>query len=209
MNTLIASDPVKGKLVSFLAAGVPPSAAASAAGVTPAYVTQLLDDEEFRTAVVEASAKSLEDAIAKDTKVEDIKAKALRVIEQKLPFVRSALEATRIYQILDSTKKQAPTGTQQNGQAGITMVNIILPKAAGMSLKLNGLNQVIEVEGRTMATLPSRELPILQATNKVAKDAEKAATLAALGQKDTDKAAEVLDRVTPLNTVIGGVVRVL
>lgn len=201
MNTLIASDPIKGKLVGFLAAGVPPSAAASAAGVTPAYVTQLLDDDEFRSAIVEASAASLEAAIAKDTKVEDIKTKALRVIEQKLPFVRTALEAARIYKMLDDTKKQAPTGNQQTGQAGITMVNIFLPRAAGGSLKLNTLNQVIEVDGKTMATLPSRELPALAASQVAIKNA--------MEQRDTDKAAEVLDRVSPMSTVIGGVVRVL
>jgi hypothetical protein len=189
-NATITNDPIKAKLIGFLAAGVPPAAAATAAGVTPAYVTQLLDDDEFRTEVINASAERLDVAIKQDTTVESIKTKALRVIEAKLPFVRSSLEAARIYQILSAAPKNAPTGSTQSGQAGVNMVTIVLPKAAGINLKLNTLNQVIEIEGQTMATLPSRELPLLQ-------------------RKDAAKAEEVLDKVAPMNTVIGGVVRVL
>lgn len=184
------NDATREKLIGILGAGVPPSAAALAAGVTPAYVTQLMEEESFRAKVVEASAARLDTAIAQDKTIESLKTKTLRVIENKLPFVRGPLEAARIYQILDSAKTNAPNNQNTNTTGGVTMVNIILPKAAGVALKLNSANQVIEVEGQTMATLPSRELP-------------------ALRKRDEEKAQEVLEKTTPLNTVIGGVVRVL
>jgi hypothetical protein len=57
---------------------------------------------------------------------------------------------------------------------------------------MNSLNQVIEVQGRSMATLPSRNLPGLLTD-----------------LKDQQRATAVLDRVEPMKTVINGVERVL
>lgn len=185
------TDPTRDKLLSLMGAGVPAVAAARAAGVTEAYVSQLLDTEDFRTALIEASAGRLEAAIKHDETVESLEAKTLRIIEQKLPFVRSAMEAAKVFQILNNSKKRAvadPNSSQ--GAGGTQIVTLVLPKASRTSIKLNSANQVIEVDSRTMAPLPSRELPALQ-------------------QADAERAKKLLDQAAPMNTVIDGVVRVL
>lgn len=190
--------PVIQKILGFLASGVPPSAAASAAGVDPSYVSQLLDNEQFKLQLYEKSAARLQKDVEHDTKIETVEARALAAIEQKLPFVRSALEAARIFQILNNSKKRALANAAP-ADSNLGGVTIVLPRAIAktMELRLNTTQQVIEVEGRTMAPLPSRQLPaVLAERNK-----QKAA--------DAVRAEELLETAAPVHTVINGVVRVL
>lgn len=192
------SSPLIQKLLGFLSSGVPPAAAASAAGVDPSYVSQLLDNESFRLALYEKSAERLEQDVKHDSRIESVEAKALAAIEQKLPFIRSAMEAAKIFQILNNSKKRAMTKNAAP-ESGLGSVTIVLPRAIATSLDLrvNTQQQVIEVAGRTMAPLPSKNLPeILAARQK---------QIAA----DSQRAEQVLENVNPLSTVIGGVVRVL
>lgn len=198
MSTDLSSPKIQ-KILGYLAAGVQPAVAASAAGVDPSYVSQLLDQEPFRLELYQRSAERLETAVAHDTKTESVEAKALAMIEQKLPFVRSAIEAAKIFQILNNSKKKAIAPNSSGGDASVGGVTIVLPRAAlkGIELRVNTQQQVIEVEGRTMAPLPSKQLPaILEARNK---------------QKllDGERAESLLETATPLHTTIGGVVRVL
>lgn len=181
----------KDRLLGYLAAGVSQTAAASAVGVDPSYVSQLLEQDDFKIALVERSAGRLQKAIDHDESIESLETKAARVIEQKLPFVRNALEAARIFQILNSSKKRAVASPDSSqGAGGVQSVTIVLPKAAAVSLRMNTQNQVIEVEGRAMAPLPSRNLPALQ-------------------EAEAARAKQLLDTATPQHTIIDGVVRVL
>jgi hypothetical protein len=187
-----ANTAVREKLLGFLAAKVPQTTAAAAAGVSDAYVSQLMREPDFLAELAARSAGSLEADIKHDSTIESVEAKALETLEKKLPFVRSALEAGRIFQILNSAKKRATIDPASAGLAGAARtVTIVLPAASRPGLKFNSDNQVIEVEGRVMAPLPSRELPNLAK------------------QADEERAAAFLSTVAPLNTVIGGVVKVL
>lgn len=186
----MTNDHNRAKLLELMGAGIPPSAAAAAVGVDPSYVSQLLDTDEFRAALVEASAGRIQAALEHDNTVEGLEKKLLRVIEQKLPFVRNPMEAAKIFQILNNSKKRLVTGSDSsNANQGVQMVTIVLPKAAAVNIKVNTANQVIDVAGRTMAPLPSRELPKLQ-------------------EADAARAVTVLENAEKVTT-IGGVVRVL
>jgi hypothetical protein len=193
------SDPIKEKLIGYLASGVSQTAAAKAVGVDDSYVSQLLALPDFRQAILDISATRLHEAVRHDDNIESIEKKALRVLDQKLPYVRSAMEAAKIFATLNGAKKKAVDSGSGTGTGGAQSVTIVLPRAATVALKLNTSNQVIEVEGRTMAPLPSRALPQLAEEVRAKHRAA-----------DAEKAAELLEAVsTPMQTVIGGVVRVL
>lgn len=192
------TDPVREKLLGLLAAGVSQGSAALAVGVTDGYVSQLLQDESFSALLTERRGVSLVTAIAHDSRVESVEAKALHAVEQKLPFVRNAMEAARIFQILNSSKKRLQVSGSQAESLGAQQVTIVLPKAAAVQITMNSINQVIEVQGRSMATLPSRSLPSL-AADVVEK---KRIT-------DESKAATLLESMATVSTVINGVERVL
>lgn len=191
-------DPTREKLLGLLAAGVSQTSAALAVGVTDGYVSQLLSEQEFSAALVEKRGASLSAAVEHDAKIESVEAKALRAVETKLPFVRNAIEAARIFQILNSSKRRLEAGSSGGDSLGAQQVTIILPRAAAVQITMNTLNQVIEVQGRSMATLPSRALPSL-------------ATDVAERRRITDEsnAAELLESMARVSTVIGGVERVL
>jgi hypothetical protein len=167
MNTSVAHLPdlgaTKEKLLGYLAAGVAPLVAANAAGVEPGYVTQLLQQEDFRQALALKGSELLEGALSHDRKLDKLEDKALNMVEQKLPFVRTATEAAKIFQTLNASKRRAMATDTNTSNLGAQTVTIVLPQAAAAFIKVNTTNQVIEVEGRTMAPLPSRSLPALQA----------------------------------------------
>lgn len=159
------TNPLITKLLSFLAAGVAPSIAASATGCDPSYVSQLLENEQFKEELYKRSAKELEKDIQHDSSIEAVEAKALAAIEQKLPFIRTAAEAAKIFSILNSAKKRAIAPANPVDAGGLSTVTFVLPRAAlrSIELKMNTQQQVIEVEGRTMAPLPSSQLPAILA----------------------------------------------
>lgn len=194
-------DPIKEKLVGYLAAGVSQAAAAQAVGVDASYVSQLLQDPEFKQALLDASTGRIEKAIEHDGKIEAVEVKALKVVEQKLPYVRSAAEAAKVFATLNTARRRSVQGDGAPANAGAQIVTLILPKASSAVLKLNSTNQVIEVEGRTMATLPSRALPALSDQVREFKQKQEA--------RDLEVAQEKLEELTPMMTRIGGVMRVL
>ena len=184
-------DTLQEKLLGFLAAGVPQTAAALAAGCTDGYISQLMQEPHFRKLLAERGAAKLEVALKHDTSIEAIESRALTAIGDKLPFVRSPVEAAKIFQILNSAKKRLHEQPGGGSNEALQHVTIVLPRAAQIHLQMNSLRQVIEVEGRSMATLPSRALPSLAA------------------ERDAARATELLDQMEVHETVIGGVVRVL
>jgi len=209
---MIANDPTVMKLLGLLGAEVSQTAAALACGVSDGYVTQLLKDPEFVRALGNVRSVKIEAAVKHDAQIDSVEAKALQAVENRLPLVRNASEAARIFQILNASKRHATAGSN-TAAPGAQQVNIVLPRAASVHISMNSQNQVIEVEGKTMATLPSRSLPGLAtdvaAKTATAKDVLKAATIASAAKKDTEKASQLLSNLDPLVTMIGGVQRVL
>lgn len=175
------------KIASLLAAGAPQAAVAAAVGCDPSRISQLLSDTQFQELLATKGTARLQAAIDHDTSIESLEAKALRAVEQKLPFVRGPMEAAKIFQILNNSKKRAPAN-QTPDQHNVQIVQVILPAQARTSLRTNSQNQVIEVEGRTMATLPSKALP------------QRAAELLKTATPESSKFPEVPD----LMTVLGG-----
>lgn len=165
MNTApsFPEDPVREKLASLLAAGVTKTAAALAVGVDPSYLSQLLEDEKFRTAVAEKSAGRIQEDLAHDDTIESTEAQALKVLAAKLPYIKSAGEAAKIFSILNKAEKRATPANQSQDAAGMQVVSLTIPKAAKVNIQINAQNQVIDVEGRSMAPLPSSALPKLLA----------------------------------------------
>jgi hypothetical protein len=201
----LLADPVKSKLLHLLANGVSQGAAALATGVSDGYVSQLMMEQDFLQTLAGLRSRELESAIAHDAKVESLEEKVLAVLEKKLPYVKNAVDAARIFVMLNNAKKRnALPGTEgygNEGASGMQQVNITLPKAAAVQINMNSNNQVIDVGGKSMATLPSKALPAL-ATRLAEKKKE-------LANADATRAADLLAAMKPMETVIDGVVKVL
>jgi len=160
---LTMSTSLREKIVKYLAQDIQQSVVASSCGVTASYITQLLELPEVREEISLLKAKRLEVAIENDEGLDKLESRALQMVEQKLPYVKSAIEAVKIAQTLNGMKRKNTASDPSADAVAAQQVTITIPRGANLLFKMNSDNQVIEVEGRTMAPLPSKALPGLQA----------------------------------------------
>lgn len=166
------STALRDRIIAYLGQGIQQSIVATSCGVTPSYISQMLELEDVREEVAQLRAKHLDSALEVDSSIERIERAALKQVEQKLPFVKSAVEAAKIFATLNSARKKT-AGTDQSSDAlAAQQVTVTIPRGAAIHFKLNETNQVIEVEGRTMAPLPSKALPALQARLRAPSDVQ-------------------------------------
>lgn len=211
------STSTRDRIISYLGQGIQASIVATSCGVTPGYISQLLELPEVREEIAKLQAGKLEAALEADERVETVEMMALKMVKDKLPFVRSAVEAAKIFATLNAAKrKAAPNGQTADVLAG-QQVTIVVPRGAALHFKLNSSNQVIEVDGRAMAPLPSRALPALQKERLGVTDLEPlvvqaptatAATTHA-AKADAADSARATNMLRDLTTVLNGVAVVL
>lgn len=162
---------VRDKIVGYLAAGVSQTLAAEAAGVSDSYVSQLLELDDVREEIAAKKSKKLERHIEVDTTIEEVEKDALKVVAAKVKF-SNAREAAQIFSIMNAARKKADLGANPGGTGNVDTVVFVLPKAAKTMIQINSDNQVIEVDGKTTAPLPSKALPQMQKRLELAKTVE-------------------------------------
>jgi len=152
---------VRDKIIGYLAAGVSQTIAAESAGVSDSYVSQLLEQEGVREEIAAKKSVKLERHIEVDDTIENIEKEALKIVSSKLKFV-NAVEASKIFATMNAARKKADAGAIGNSAGQVDTVVFVLPKAARTMIQINSDNQIIEVDGKTTAPLPSKVLPQLQ-----------------------------------------------
>jgi hypothetical protein len=161
------STSLREKIIKYLAQDIQQSVVASSCGVTPAYISQLLDLPEVRDEINLLRSARLDTAITHDSNLDKLETRALEMVEGKLPYVKTAIEAVKIAQALNSMKRKNTASDPNSDAVSAQQVTITVPRGASLLFKMNENNQVIEVEGRTMAPLPSKALSGLQERLKV------------------------------------------
>lgn len=146
------------KIVEMLGNNIPPGVVALACGVTQEYVTQLMADENIRAQVVSAKVANVETGVRVDNLIEDLEERALVRLGQVIDYASKPLELVRVFQTLNGAKKRTGelSGVNQNPTAALVQINI--SAEAAMLFKLSSDRQVVEVDGRSMATLPAKQL---------------------------------------------------
>lgn len=211
-------DSKRDRIISLLGQGYAQATVASALGITASYVSQVAEEDDVREQVSQLRVGKLQERVEDDVKLEALERKSLQMIADKMPFVKSPMEAARIFQTLNSAKRKTANSVQENDANSVETVTITLPKsAASIHIQLNQNNQVIEVEGRSMAPLPSRALHNLRQPVEViqdmrvsalpaTKESKQAETTKRLNAQDSIAAAR---RLETLEVMIDGVACVL
>ena len=191
----------------MLSAGLEASVIARAVGCEPGYITQLMDDEGFRDEVQTARVMNLTDATARDKRLTTLEDAAIGRLEATLPMVMKPMEAAKILQIVNNTKRRGAELSGGNSTGGAPIVNLMLPEAARVSFTFNASNQIVDVEGRSMAPLPTNRLVQMAAQRRATIEAAPAQIA------DQRKAQTVLDKIgvaelqapPPVRNVLGAV----
>lgn len=143
---------MRNDLAEYLAKGFGPSEAAKLLGITPQTVQDYLKDESFKELLKEKAVEFI------DARVE----KKYSVLEEKvLDSLRDSLqyaEVNDMVRILESIAKikkanTVPAGTFQNPTAGVTLV---LPPNSVAKVVVNEQNQVVAIDNRSLAPMPSK-----------------------------------------------------
>lgn len=145
------------KLIQYAARGIPNSQIAAALGVTPGRITQLLDNPKVAGLVQDAKYKLAQEEIDNQTSLAQARTSLLNRLPDLIGATESLSEAVNALEKLNRLKE--PTADQRRKTADATLITMELPAflRSKVSIELTSQNEIIEIEGRSMATLPTTE----------------------------------------------------
>lgn len=149
----------KGRILELLGSGLSVGVVASTVGCDQSYVSQLMSLDEFSSKVVELRSKSLLAATKRDRAIDEIEDDLI----QNLGEIVSRREIYKPREILAAfavLNKAQRRGTAATDSLTInnTVVQLLLPDAITKEFTKNLQGEVIEVEGKSMQTMPAQSL---------------------------------------------------
>lgn len=170
----------KPTVVRYIAQGLSTSQIAGAVGCDESYISQLKADPEIQQQVQAQLAEATVKDVNFDDLLETAEEKALRRIDASIAFAPLP-QALAAFRVLNSARRR------KDGPAvapSTTTVNVVLtlPENAIPRYVVNSSNEIVEVEGRTMATATPAALNNILQSNGVTSDKIAAAQSKALEQ---------------------------
>lgn len=144
------------KIVELLGRGIPATQVAAAVGCDPSFVSQLLADEAVTAKVMSLRATHFSRFAEQDSSLDAAEAAALTKVGNLIPFITRPGEAINAYRVLNAAKRRT-SGTLQEAAPAQTLV-LDLPEASRVRFTVSADRQVIEIEGRSLTTMPARTL---------------------------------------------------
>lgn len=149
---------LKGK--ELLGIGLDQSVVASAIGVSEGLISQWMGDETFAKEVADLRAATAAEAVSRDKKYNSLEDMLLDKLKEKLEsglFMTNAKEILAAIRVINSAVRRG-SPAEVHGKVQTQVVKLHLPENSQFAAKfvLNGQNQVIEIAGRSMATMPAK-----------------------------------------------------
>jgi hypothetical protein len=148
---------MKDRIIELLGKGISAIQVASAVGCDDSYISQLLNEPGVTEKVQALKAEHFAKYAEQDATLDKAEAAALEKVSTLLPFVTRPSEAVRMYGILNAAKRRT-SDSLQSSQVIAQTVQLDLPAAARVRFTITQDKQVIEVEGRSMTTMPAKSL---------------------------------------------------
>lgn len=145
------------QILELLGHGLGISEVALAVGCDPSWISQLMSDESFKAEVQTLRAARTAKHLEHDTNLDQLEARVLERLGKLVDFCTKPGEAAKVFSILNGAKRRA-AATAETGAPTGTVVNINLPQAVAVQLQISQDRQVIEVAGRSMTTLPAKQV---------------------------------------------------
>lgn len=145
------------RAMKLLGAGISADQVASALGVTPSYISQLLATESFSSLVSEARYNNLQKHNARDSALDSLEDKLIEKMDRSLPLMTKPESIMRALQIVNAAKRRGASAPNSivNSQ---NIVNIILPQKITQKFTTNVHNQVISAGTQNLLTIQSASL---------------------------------------------------
>lgn len=148
---------MKDRIIEMLGRGIPAVQVAAAIGCEDSYISQLLSQPDIAEAVQIARAAHFSAHVEQDDLLNQAEATALAKLTQLAAFVTRPTEAARIYAVLNAAKRRT-AGVNTQAAAPAQTISLDLPAAARVSFTVTPDRQVIEIQGRSLTTMPAKSL---------------------------------------------------
>lgn len=148
---------MKERIKVMLGNGLSPSVTALACGCTPAYVSQLLAEEQFAAEVAELRFASISAATDRDVRTDKIEDALLAKLEELLPYMTKPMEVVRTYMAINGAKRRGAPISQELPQT-TQVIQLFLPPQVVNNFKLSKTNEVVEVDNRTLVSMQAPKL---------------------------------------------------
>lgn len=145
------------RILEMLGNGLQPEIVATASGVSPAYVSQLLSEESFSRQVTEKRFLNLQAATTRDRSYDSLEDKLLEKMEDLLPLMYKPMEVLRAISIINTAKRRG-SGVPESQVINNTIVQLQLPDIILNHFVKNETNQVIATGNQQLITIGAEKL---------------------------------------------------
>lgn len=147
----------KEQIKSLLGTGLSNEVVSTAVGCDPSYITQLMSDETFAGEVIALRAAALTANSKRDRNIDTIEDGLLSKLADVVPTLYKPMDVLRAAAVVNSMKRR---GVPANESLTINnrIVNLTIPTRIQQIFVKNSNGEVIEIEGKTLVTMPSQTL---------------------------------------------------
>jgi len=151
------SNLTEDKALSLLGSGVPQEAVASALGVSPSYISQLLSDESFAQQVTELKFEALSKHSQRDRNYDELEDTLLARLKSNAALLIRPLDIMKALQVVNGAKRRG-TDSLENIVNQQNIVQLTLPAQIVQNFTTNIHNQVIKTGDQDLRTIQSGDL---------------------------------------------------
>ena len=166
------------KIRDLLGTGLSNETVASTIGVHPSYISQLMSEESFYNEVIELRTKNLAAASVRDRGIDGLEDTLIKKLKDAVEHMYKPQDLLRAFAVINSAKRRGTT-VEQGVVVNNQVVTLRLSKTIVNNFKTNDHGEVVEVEGRTLVTMPAASL----VKDLIAKEAKENPELAKQYQK--------------------------
>lgn len=168
---------MKDRIISYLAAGLKPANISSIVGCSPAYISQLLSDPDFKAQV---EAKMLDGSVEPDEtldkKYESLEHGIINNMQAalagaELPHLTRALEAVNKGQDMRAKRKN-PALRDPTQLVQVVQINIPQHAIAAPVMNLNSNSEVVAIDNKPLAPMSAEGIKALFAQRVAIKESK-------------------------------------
>ena len=154
---MTATGNTEERALSLLGTGVLPEQVASALGVSPSYISQLLADEAFAQKVIDARYTALSAHNERDSSYDSLEDKLIKKLESKLGLMFKPETILKAIQVINGAKRRGQSAPEQVTNQN-NIVQLLMPTQIVQNFTTNITNQVIKAGDQDLTTIPSGQL---------------------------------------------------
>lgn len=145
------------RAIKLLGSGLRPEQVATAIGVDPSRISQLLSNQNFAAAVANLRFEALQRHNATDEAYDTIEEALIEKLSDVLPLMLKPMEILKAISVINAAKRRGQSAPDNITQQA-TVVNLVMPTQIIQKFSMNSNNQITNVGSQTLQTMQSNVL---------------------------------------------------